>query len=63
MTFTELSIHNVASVEITDRRKFCDFDNGQYTREIIITGEDGTRISIVLVSERDADDDALRVNL
>lgn len=58
MSTADISIHNVTSVVLGDRRLLgADTDNPFYTRDIVITNDRGERVSITLYSVKDADED------
>ena len=63
MTTTDISVHNVTSIILGDRRLLgADTDNPFYTRDIVITNDRGESVAITLFSVRDADEDtALKV--
>lgn len=57
----ELSIHNVASIQVGDR-KFHDSDSRPFWhREIVITDEKGLSFTISLFCGNEDDDKALKV--
>jgi len=57
---TETTIHNVASIEVTDR-KWHDGTLPFYCREIIIVDEDGNTHTISLFTKNEDEDTALKV--
>ena len=58
MNTTNISIHNVTSIVLGDRRLLCaDTDNPFYTRDIVITNNRGESVNITLFSVHDADED------
>ena len=62
MTTSEISVHNVTSIVIGDRRLLgADGNNPFYTREIIITNNRGEQVSITVFSHSDDEDTALKV--
>ncbi len=62
MTTSEISVHNVTSIVIGDRRLLgADGSNPFYTREIIITNTRGEQVSITVFSHSDDEDTALKV--
>lgn len=60
MSTTEISIHNVVSIVVGDRR-FHDGNSPFYTRDITITNERGESVVINLYSHQDDEDVALKV--
>lgn len=62
MNVTEVSIHNVKSVVISDRRRHGEgTDREFYTREIVITNDRNESVTISLYSYESDEDEALKV--
>ena len=58
MSTADISIHNVTSIVLGDRRLLgADTDNPFYTRDIVITNNRGESVNITLFSVHDADED------
>ena len=64
MSTADISIHNVTSIVLGDRRLLgADTDNPFYTRDLVITNDRGESVAITLYSVRDADEEtALKVH-
>lgn len=58
MSTADISIHNVTSIVLGDRRMLgADTDNPFYTRDIVVTNDRGESVNITLYSVKDADED------
>ena len=62
MNTAELSLHNVVSIVVGDRRFHgSNSDNPFWTRDIVITNIRGESVTIYLYSHSDDEDTALKV--
>lgn len=63
MNTADISIHNVTSIVISDRREInAGREDAFFVRDIVITNDRGEYITITAYSTRDADEDtALKV--
>ena len=58
---TSTSIHKVASVELGERRYHGGGSNPFWTREIIVTDENGNTHTLAMFANGEEDSDALKV--
>ena len=61
MNTADISIHNVTSIVVSERRFHESPTNSFFTRDIIITDERGESVTINLYSHSDDEDTALKV--
>jgi hypothetical protein len=62
MNTAELSLHNVVSIVVGDRRFHGgNSDNPFWTRDIVITNDRGQSVTINMYSHSDDEDTALKV--
>ena len=61
MSTTDISINNVTSIVVGDRRFHESPTNPFFTRDIVITNDRGESVTINLYSHSDDEDTALKV--
>ena len=61
MNTADISIHNVTSIVVSERRFHDSPTNSFFTRDIVITNDRGESVTINLYSHSDDEDTALKV--
>ncbi len=61
MNTADISIHNVTSIVVSERRFHESPTNSFFTRDIVITNDRGESVTINLYSHSDDEDTALKV--